>query len=118
MKLSIKVNESGIIEDVRFKTFGCGSAIASSSLVTEKLRGMTLEEAGAVRNTEIAQELSLPPVKLHCSMLAEDAIKAAIRDYDTKRKASGNNAAGHIDVSQSAATGQTTATAHVGSGQA
>ena len=118
MKLSIKVNESGIIEDVRCKTFGCGSAIASSSLVTEKLRGMTLEEAGAVRNTEIAQELSLPPVKLHCSMLAEDAIKAAIRDYDAKRKSSGNNAAGHIDVSQSAATGQTTATAHVGSGTA
>lgn len=118
MKLSIKVNEAGIIEDVRFKTFGCGSAIASSSLVTEKLRGMTLEEAGAVRNTEIAQELSLPPVKLHCSMLAEDAIKAAIRDYDSKRKQTGNNAAGHIDVSQSAATGQTTATAHVGSGTA
>ncbi|CAO1620391.1 unnamed protein product [Sympodiomycopsis kandeliae] len=118
MKLSIKVSESGIIEDVRFKTFGCGSAIASSSLVTEKLRGMTLEEAGAVRNTEIAQELSLPPVKLHCSMLAEDAIKAAIRDYDTKRKESGNTASGHIDVSQSATTGQTTATAHVGSGQA
>lgn len=118
MKLSIKVSEAGIIEDVRFKTFGCGSAIASSSLVTEKLRGMTLEEAGAVRNTEIAQELSLPPVKLHCSMLAEDAIKAAIRDYDAKRKESGNKAAGHIDVSQSAATGQTTATAHVGSGTA
>lgn len=81
MKLSIKVSEAGIIEDVRFKTFGCGSAIASSSYMTERVKGMTLEEAGAIRNTEIAKELSLPPVKLHCSMLAEDAIKSAIRDY-------------------------------------
>lgn len=81
MKLCIKVSEDGIIEDVRFKTFGCGSAIASSSYMTERVKGMTLEEAGAIRNTEIAKELSLPPVKLHCSMLAEDAIKSAIRDY-------------------------------------
>jgi hypothetical protein len=81
MKLCIKVSEAGIIEDVRFKTFGCGSAIASSSYMTERVKGMTLEEAGAIRNTEIAKELSLPPVKLHCSMLAEDAIKSAIRDY-------------------------------------
>lgn len=85
MKLSIKVNDKGIIEDVRFKTFGCGSAIASSSYMTERVKGMTLEEAGAIRNTEIAKELSLPPVKLHCSMLAEDAIKSAIRDYKKVR---------------------------------
>ncbi|CEH12589.1 cluster assembly scaffold [Ceraceosorus bombacis] len=120
MKLSIKVSESGIIEDVRFKTFGCGSAIASSSLVTEKLKGLTLEEAGRIRNTEIAQELSLPPVKLHCSMLAEDAVKAAVRDYKTKRDqaiAQGQKPKpGHIDVSQSVTTGQTTATANVDSG--
>lgn len=115
MKLSIKVNEAGVIHDVRFKTFGCGSAIASSSLVTEKLRGMTLEEAGKVRNTEIAQELSLPPVKLHCSMLAEDAIKAAIRDYQAKWSSSDKKASGHIDVSQSVTSGKTEATAHVGS---
>lgn len=116
MKLSIKVNEEGIIEDVRFKTFGCGSAIASSSYMTERVKGMSLEEAGKIKNTEIAQELSLPPVKLHCSMLAEDAIKAAIRDYSSKRNATGNTAAGHIDVSQSITTGKTEATAHVGSG--
>ncbi|PWN44743.1 hypothetical protein IE81DRAFT_321064 [Ceraceosorus guamensis] len=120
MKLSIKVSESGIIEDVRFKTFGCGSAIASSSLVTEKLKGLTLEEAGRIRNTEIAQELSLPPVKLHCSMLAEDAVKAAVRDYKSKRDqaiAQGQKPkTGHIDVSQSVTTGQTTATANVDSG--
>lgn len=85
MKLCIKVSEDGIIEDVRFKTFGCGSAIASSSYMTERVKGMTLEEAGAIRNTEIAKELSLPPVKLHCSMLAEDAIKSAIRDYKKVR---------------------------------
>lgn len=86
MKLCIKVSEAGIIEDVRFKTFGCGSAIASSSYMTERVKGMTLEEAGAIRNTEIAKELSLPPVKLHCSMLAEDAIKSAIRDYKKVRR--------------------------------
>lgn len=118
MKLSIKVNEQGIIDDVRFKTFGCGSAIASSSLVTEKLRGMTLEEACKVRNTEIAQELSLPPVKLHCSMLAEDAIKAAIRDYQAKWSASKEKNAGHINVSQSVTSGKTETSVHVGSSSA
>ncbi|KAH3902268.1 putative iron-binding protein ISU2 SCDLUD_002085 [Saccharomycodes ludwigii] len=87
MKLQIKVNDkTGIIEDVKFKTFGCGSAIASSSYVTELVRGKSLEDASKIRNTEIAKELSLPPVKLHCSMLAEDAIKAAIKDYKSKRK--------------------------------
>ncbi|KAN0064123.1 iron-binding protein [Thecaphora frezii] len=118
MKLSIKVNEDGIIEDVRFKTFGCGSAIASSSYMTERVKGMTLEEAGKIKNTEIAQELCLPPVKLHCSMLAEDAIKSAIKNYRSKREVTGNRAPGHIEVTQSAATGETTATAHVGSGAA
>jgi nitrogen fixation protein NifU and related proteins len=81
MKLQIKVNEQGIIEDARFKTYGCGSAIASSSLVTEWVKGKTLDDAGTIRNTQIAEELSLPPVKIHCSILAEDAIKAAIADY-------------------------------------
>merc|ERR1712130_479833 len=85
MKLSIKVNEDGIISDVKFKTFGCGSAIASSSYMTERVKGLTLEEAGKIKNTEIAKELCLPPVKLHCSMLAEDAIRSAIRDYRSKR---------------------------------
>ena len=84
MKLQIKVNDAGIIEDARFKTYGCGSAIASSSLVTEWVKGKTLEEAGTIKNTEIAQELALPPVKIHCSILAEDAIKAAIEDYRKK----------------------------------
>jgi len=81
MKLQIKVNENGIIEDARFKTYGCGSAIASSSLVTEMLRGKSLDEALDIKNSDIAQELDLPPVKIHCSVLAEDAIKAAIDDY-------------------------------------
>lgn len=85
MKLQIKVNEQGIIEQAKFKTFGCGSAIASSSLVTEWIKGKTLDEAGSVKNTEIAQELELPPVKIHCSILAEDAIKAAIKDYKNKQ---------------------------------
>lgn len=84
MKLQIKVDEYGIISDARFKTYGCGSAIASSSLVTEWIKGKTLEEAGTIRNTEIAAELALPPVKIHCSILAEDAIKAAIEDYKKK----------------------------------
>jgi|TARA_R110000751_G_scaffold143276_1_gene246644 nitrogen fixation NifU-like protein len=84
MKLQIKVSEEGIIEDAKFKTFGCGSAIASSSLVTEWVKGKTLDEAGEIRNTHIAKELALPPVKIHCSVLAEDAIKAAISDYRTK----------------------------------
>ncbi|MCH8182155.1 MAG: Fe-S cluster assembly scaffold IscU [Proteobacteria bacterium] len=84
MKLQIRVNEAGIIEDAKFKTFGCGSAIASSSLVTEWVKGKTLDEAGTIKNTQIAQHLALPPVKIHCSVLAEDAIKAAIADYRTK----------------------------------
>ncbi|MBI5083692.1 MAG: Fe-S cluster assembly scaffold IscU [Acidobacteria bacterium] len=85
MKLQIKVNpETGVIEDARFKTFGCGSAIASSSLATEMLKGRTVDEALQIKNTEIVNELSLPPVKIHCSVLAEDAIKAAITDYKAK----------------------------------
>lgn len=81
MKLQIKVNKEGMIEDARFKTYGCGSAIASSSLVTEWVKGKTLDEALAIKNSEIAEELALPPVKIHCSILAEDAIKAAVADY-------------------------------------
>ncbi len=88
MKLQIKVNEQGVIEDARFKTYGCGSAIASSSLVTEWVKGRTLDEAAALRNTQIAEELALPPVKIHCSILAEDVIKAAIEDYRQKHGAS------------------------------
>ena len=85
MKLQLKVNEDGVIEDAKFKTYGCGSAIASSSLVTEWVKGKTLEEAAAIKNTDIAEELALPPVKIHCSILAEDAIKAAIADYKHKK---------------------------------
>ena len=84
MKLQIKVGADGRIEDARFKTYGCGSAIASSSLVTEWVKGKTLDEAATIKNTQIAQELSLPPVKIHCSILAEDAIKAAVQDYMKK----------------------------------
>ena len=84
MRLQIRVSPNGIIEDAKFKTYGCGSAIASSSLLTEWVRGKSLDEAGAIRNTEIAKELSLPPVKIHCSVLAEDAIKAAIKNYRDK----------------------------------
>ena len=84
MKLQIRVNEQGIIEDAKFKTYGCGSAIASSSLLTEWVKGKTLEQAGQIKNTQIAEELALPPVKIHCSVLAEDAIKAAINDYQEK----------------------------------
>lgn len=84
MKLQIKVSAEGIIEDAKFKTFGCGSAIASSSLVTEWVKGKTLDEAAKIKNTDIAQHLALPPVKIHCSVLAEDAIKAAIADYKKK----------------------------------
>ncbi|ENM1749578.1 Fe-S cluster assembly scaffold IscU [Salmonella enterica] len=87
MKLQIKVNDEGIIEDARFKTYGCGSAIASSSLVTEWVKGKSPDEAQAIKNTDIADELELPPVKIHCSILAEDAIKAAIADYKSKREA-------------------------------
>ena len=84
MKLQIKVNDQGIIEDAKFKTYGCGSAIASSSLVTEWLKGKTLDQATEIKNTQIATELALPPVKIHCSILAEDAIKAAVEDYKKK----------------------------------
>ena len=84
MKLQIKVNEEGIIEDAKFKTFGCGSAIASSSLITTLIKGKHMNEAEAISNSDIAQELSLPPVKIHCSVLAEDAVKAAIKDYRSK----------------------------------
>ncbi len=84
MKLQIKVNDAGVIEDARFKTYGCGSAIASSSLVTEWVKGKTLDQALDIRNTQIAEELALPPVKIHCSILAEDAIKAAVQDYREK----------------------------------
>jgi nitrogen fixation NifU-like protein len=84
MKLQIKVGNDGVIEDARFKTYGCGSAIASSSLLTEWVKGKTLEEASEIKNSEIAEELALPPVKVHCSVLAEDAIKAAITDYKAK----------------------------------
>jgi nitrogen fixation NifU-like protein len=87
MKLQLKITAEGIIEDAKFKTFGCGSAIASSSLVTEMVKGRSIDEAMAISNREIAQELDLPPVKIHCSVLAEDAIKAAIRDYQQKNQA-------------------------------
>jgi len=86
MRLQIKVNDDGIIEDARFKTYGCGSAIASSSLLTEWVKGRSLDEAGNIKNTDIAEELALPPVKIHCSVLAEDAIKAAINDYRMKHE--------------------------------
>jgi nitrogen fixation NifU-like protein len=85
MRLQIKVSDDGIIEDAKFKTYGCGSAIASSSLLTEWVKGKSLDEAGQIKNTEIAAELELPPVKIHCSVLAEDAIKAAIEDYKSKK---------------------------------
>ena len=85
MKLQIKVNPAGVIEDAKFKTYGCGSAIASSSLVTEWVKGKTVDEALSIKNTAIAEELALPPVKIHCSILAEDAIKAAVADYKKKR---------------------------------
>jgi nitrogen fixation NifU-like protein len=85
MRLQIKVNEQGIIEDAKFKTYGCGSAIASSSLATEWMKGKTLDEAQTIKNTQLAEELALPPVKIHCSVLAEDAIKAAVRDYKQKK---------------------------------
>jgi len=89
MKLQLKVNKDGIIEDAKFKTYGCGSAIASSSLVTEWVKGKTLDQALAIKNTQIAEELALPPVKIHCSILAEDAIKAAIADYKSRHGEAG-----------------------------
>jgi len=85
MRLQIKVNDNGVIEDAKFKTYGCGSAIASSSLATEWMKGKTLDEAVTISNTQLAEELALPPVKIHCSVLAEDAIKAAVRDYKQKK---------------------------------
>ena len=85
MRLQIKVNEQGVIEDAKFKTYGCGSAIASSSLATEWMKGKTLDEAETIKNTQLAEELALPPVKIHCSVLAEDAIRAAVRDYKQKK---------------------------------
>ena len=85
MRLQIKVNAQGVIEDAKFKTYGCGSAIASSSLATEWMKGKTLDEAETIKNTQLAEELALPPVKIHCSVLAEDAIKAAVRDYKQKK---------------------------------
>jgi len=85
MKLQLRISDDGVIQDAKFKTFGCGSAIASSSLVTEWVKGMTLDQALEVKNTQIVEELSLPPVKIHCSVLAEDAVKAAIADYKKKR---------------------------------
>lgn len=88
MRLQIKVNAAGVIEDAKFKTYGCGSAIASSSLLTEWVKGKTLEEAQQIKNSDIAEELALPPVKIHCSVLAEDAIKAAVSDYTQKQKKS------------------------------
>ena len=93
MKLQIQVNANGVIEDAKFKTYGCGSAIASSSLLTEWVKGKTLAEAAQIKNTQIAEELALPPVKIHCSVLAEDAIKAAVSDYQSKQ---------HKDQAQSA----------------
>lgn len=90
MRLQIKVNEDGIIEDAKFKTYGCGSAIASSSLVTEWVKGMSIDEAGEIKNSDLAEELALPPVKIHCSVLAEDAIKAAIADYKGKQTQEGS----------------------------
>jgi nitrogen fixation NifU-like protein len=94
MRLQIKVTEEGVIEDAKFKTFGCGSAIASSSLATEMIKGMSIDEALELKNTEIVQELNLPPVKIHCSVLAEDAIKAAVTDYRDKRVDKKEKAAG------------------------
>jgi nitrogen fixation NifU-like protein len=91
MKLQIKVDDNGIIRDARFKTYGCGSAIASSSLVTEWLKGKSLDEAGSIKNSDIATELALPPVKIHCSILAEDAIKAAVKDYKEKHEPNNSN---------------------------
>ena len=96
MKLQIKVSPEGLIEDAKFKTFGCGSAIASSSLATEWIKGKSIDEAETIKNTQIAQHLSLPPVKIHCSVLAEDAIKAAIRDYREKNKPNG----GKVDAAE------------------
>ena len=105
MKLQIKVNDQGVIEDAKFKTFGCGSAIASSSLATEWIKGMTVDQAMALKNTQIVEELNLPPVKIHCAVLAEDAIKAAIADYKAKRASAGSTAAAKSQPSQTSTLG-------------
>jgi nitrogen fixation NifU-like protein len=102
MRLQIRVNEDGVIEDARFKKFGCGSAIASSSLATEWIKGKNIEEAATIKNSQIAEELSLPPVKIHCSVLAEDAIKSAIEDYKQKRAARAALSAGAPHAEESA----------------
>jgi len=111
MKLQIRVDGKGIISDVKFKTFGCGSAIASSSYMTERVKGLSLDEAGRIKNTEIAKEFALPPVKLHCSMLAEDAIRSAIRDYQSKRSKLQPEGSSFIGVSQNATTSARISTA-------
>ncbi|MFP6805688.1 MAG: Fe-S cluster assembly scaffold IscU [Pseudomonadales bacterium] len=105
MRLQIKVGADGVIEDAKFKTYGCGSAIASSSLLTEWVKGRTLEDAASIKNTEIAEELALPPVKIHCSVLAEDAIKAAVKDYRDKHGSAGDSTADESQVDASAAAG-------------
>ncbi|MEO8211646.1 MAG: Fe-S cluster assembly scaffold IscU [Myxococcales bacterium] len=115
MKLQLKITDAGIIEDAKFKTFGCGSAIASSSLATEWVKGMTVDQAMALKNTQIVDELNLPPVKIHCSVLAEDAIKAAIADYKAKRASSvgvgvGSTAAAKSVPSQTSTLGGSQAT--------
>jgi nitrogen fixation protein NifU and related proteins len=92
MKLQLKINDDGVIQDAKFKTFGCGSAIASSSYATELVKGKTIEEAAEIKNSEIVQELALPPIKIHCSVLAEDAIKAAIEDWQSRKNGNGNEA--------------------------
>jgi len=107
MKLQLKISDEGIIEDAKFKTFGCGSAIASSSLATEWVKGMTVDQAMALKNTQIVEELNLPPVKIHCSVLAEDAIKAAIADYKAKRTATGTTSAA-VPASTASQPGATT----------
>jgi nitrogen fixation NifU-like protein len=105
MKLQLKISDAGIVEDAKFKTFGCGSAIASSSLATEWVKGMTVDQAMGIKNTQIVDELNLPPVKIHCSVLAEDAIKAAIADYKAKRALAGAGAGTAVAVEAHAAAG-------------
>jgi nitrogen fixation NifU-like protein len=100
MKLQLKISDAGIIEDAKFKTFGCGSAIASSSLATEWVKGMTVDQAMGIKNTQIVDELNLPPVKIHCSVLAEDAIKAAIADYKAKRAIKSADRSGDVSARQ------------------
>jgi len=108
MKLQLKISEAGIIEDAKFKTFGCGSAIASSSLATEWVKGMTVDQAMGLKNTQIVEELNLPPVKIHCSVLAEDAIKAAIADYKAKRAAADGRPSAASSTSAASQPGATT----------